>query len=205
MKKIRFFLDPISGIKPWLNKMSDQGYRLVEVNNFIYEFEESKIKHYYETQFIGNNSFRDNNKYIEMLKDAGKNIFRAPINQGNITLGKLRFRPLAEGDGKFANTFMDYNKEILIVESTTKEELLTDYVSLASQYKKNRNGYLQGLIILVILLLFAIKKLMDNAGSKEIIAFTIVSLVFIWILSITVKNHRNYKKYDNLSKIQEGQ
>lgn len=100
---------------------------------------------------------------------------------------------------------MDYNKEILIVESTTKEELLTDYVSLASQYKKNRNGYLQGLIILVILLLFAIKKLMDNAGSKEIIAFTIVSLVFIWILSITVKNHRNYKKYDNLSKIQEGQ
>lgn len=75
--------------------MSDQGYRLVEVNNFIYEFEESKIKHYYETQFIGNNSFRDNNKYIEMLKDAGKNIFRAPINQGNITLGKLRFRPLA--------------------------------------------------------------------------------------------------------------
>lgn len=205
MKKIRFFLDPISEIKPWLNKMSDQGYRLVEVNNFIYEFEESKIKYYYETQFIGNNSFRDNNKYIEMLKDAGKNIFRAPINQGNITLGKLRFRPLAEGDSKFANTFMDYNKEILIVESTTKEELLTDYVSLASQYKKNRNGYLQGLIILVILLLFAIKKLMDNAGSKEIIAFTIVSLVFIWILSITVKNHRNYKKYDNLSKIQEGQ
>ena len=31
MIKIKFFIDPVSQLEPWLNKVSNEGYRLVSV------------------------------------------------------------------------------------------------------------------------------------------------------------------------------
>ncbi|MDO4661538.1 MAG: DUF2812 domain-containing protein [Tissierellia bacterium] len=199
MRKIKFFKDPISDIKTWLNDMSDIGYRLVGVRNFIYDFEKSDKKYYYETQFIGYDPTKENNEYIDMLNQSGKKVYRAPINQGNVNLIKFRLRPLAKGDAKFANTFGGYNKEILIVESEKEEELFTDYSDISIQYKKNRDSYLQGLVVFAIFLIISMLDILNI----HIIAIVIMSIIFIWLLYLTLKNHQNYIKYNKLSKISE--
>ena len=58
MRKIKFFMEPVTQIKPWLNAMASQGYRLINVKNFIYEFEKTDKKYYYDTQYIGNDSVK---------------------------------------------------------------------------------------------------------------------------------------------------
>lgn len=37
------FLDPISELEVWLNKMAKKGYRLKTINNFIYDFEKTDM------------------------------------------------------------------------------------------------------------------------------------------------------------------
>ena len=76
MKKIRFFLDPISELEVWLNKMAKKGYRLKTINNFIYDFEKTDKDYSYSTQFIGTNSSKENNGYIQMLKENGTRVYR---------------------------------------------------------------------------------------------------------------------------------
>lgn len=199
MKKVKLFKDPISDIKVWLNHMADQGYRLVGVKNFIYNFERSNKRYYYETQFIGNNPTGENKDYVAMLKESGKKIYRAPINQANLTLIKFRLRPLAHGSGKFANKLGDYNKEILIVESEEEEELLTNYADLASQYKENRNGYLQGFLLLAVLVTIGL----FNINDIHMVLMVVAIVFLLWLLYLTVKNHENYIKYKEMSNISE--
>lgn len=74
----------------------------------------------------------------------GSRVYRAPLNQGNSAFGKFRLRLYAHGDGKIANSFQRYNKEILVVENDGKEpqKLLTNKSDLAEQYKYIRGAYL---------------------------------------------------------------
>lgn len=69
MLKVKMFTDPINQMKPWLNKMSEQGYRLVSVNVSFYRFEKSDRKYFYDTQFIGLNPAKDNQRYIDMIQE----------------------------------------------------------------------------------------------------------------------------------------
>ncbi|MGX7107974.1 DUF2812 domain-containing protein [Facklamia miroungae] len=203
MRKIKFFADPIKDIKIWLNQMSEKGYKLVALHHCIYDFEKTNQRYYYETQYIGGNAYEANQKYISMLKESNKELYRTPINQGNLTPFKFRLRPFAEGSGKFANTFMDYNKEILIIGSLEKEELFTDYSDIAIQYKKSRNAYLQGVIMLLILFAMSIKKIIENNGWSEITLAIIAGLFLVYFSYITFKNHQKYKDYLSCSLTQE--
>ncbi|MFK8197722.1 DUF2812 domain-containing protein [Aerococcaceae bacterium zg-1292] len=81
-------------MKVWLNNMSNQGYRLIGVNLFMYEFVKSDKQYFYGTQFIGNNSYQENLDYLRLLHESDKKVFRAPINLGNLAIGKFRLRPL---------------------------------------------------------------------------------------------------------------
>lgn len=69
----------------------------------------------YSVQFIGYDSNKKNKEYIDMLEDSGFKTFRAPLNQLNFSIGKVRLRPLASSGAKVATTFDNFNKEILIV------------------------------------------------------------------------------------------
>ncbi len=198
MKKIRFFLDPISDLEVWLNKMAKKGYRLKTINNFVYDFEKTDKDYAYSTQFIGANSSKGNNDYIRMLKENGTRVYRAPLNQGNIAFGKFRLRPYAHGDGKIANSFQGYNKEILVVENDRKEvqKLLTNKSDLAEQYKNIRNAYLQGFVLLFALLLFSAYKLYEsNFEVSKIVLSGITGLVTLIIATILFKAQKNYNKY----------
>lgn len=198
MKKIRFFLDPISELEVWLNKMGKKGYRLKTINNFIYDFEKTDKDYSYSTQFIGTNSSKENNGYKQMLKENGARVYRAPLNQGNIAFGKFRLRLYAHGDGKIANSFQGYNKEILVVENDGKEpqKLLTNKSDLAEQYKDIRNAYLQGFIMLFTLFALCVYKLYDsNFEVSKIVLSGLIGLVTLIIAMILFKAQKNYNKY----------
>lgn len=206
MKKIRFFLDPINDLEIWLNKMSKKGYRLKSINNFIYDFEKTDKDFTYSSQFIGANSSKENNDYIQMLKENGTRVYRAPLNQGNIAFGKFRLRPYAHGDGKIANSFQGYNKEILVVENDGKEpqKLLTNKSDLAEQYKNIKNAYLQGFLMILALFVFSLYKVYESDFEVSKIVFSsIAALVTLIIAMILFKSQKNYNKYKNESDLME--
>lgn len=201
MKKIKFFLDPISNLETWLNGMAEKGYRLKSIRNFIYEFERTENDYRYLTQFIGVNSSKENKDYIQMLKENGTRIYRAPLNQGNIAFGKVRLRPYAHGDGKIANSFQGYNKEILVVENYGKElgSLLTNKSDLADYYKNVRNAYV--LPFIIILALFGYLLYRNKFDQVQIAYILIVGLVILIISAILYKMQKNYKKYKKESEL----
>lgn len=204
MKKIKFFVDPINDLEAWLNKIARKGYRLKSINNFVYDFEKTNRDYAYSTQFIGANSSTENNEYIQMLKENGTRVYRAPLNQGNIAFGKFRLRPYAHGDGKFANSFQGYNKEILVVENngTEPQRLLTDKSDLAEQYKNIRNAYLQGFLMIFALFVFSAYKLCESDfETVNIVLSGIVALVTLIIAIILLKAHKNYKNYKRESNL----
>lgn len=196
MKKIKFFLDPINDLELWLNNIAQKGYRLKSVYNFIYDFEKTNKDYSYSVQFIGLNPSYENKKYIEMLKENGARIYKAPLNQGSIAFFKFRFRPYAYGDAKIANSFEGYNKEILIVENLGEEiqKLLTSKSDLKNYYKNIRNTYLYGFIVMLVLFLLSIYNLYTN--NFEIVKFiqSIISLLVLIINSkILFKSQKNIK------------
>lgn len=204
MKKIKFFLDPINDLEAWLNKIAKKGYRLKAVNNFVYDFEKTDKDYVYSTQFIGANSTAENNRYMQMLKENGTRVYRAPLNQGNIAFGKFKLRPYADGDGKIANTFQGYNKEILVVENVGRapQKLLTNKSDLAEQYQNIRNAYFQGFVCIFTLLAYSLYKLYENNFEPyRIVQSGVAGLVTLVIATILYKAHKNYKKYKQESEL----
>lgn len=198
MYKFKIFFEPVGQIKIWLNKMSQKGYRLTSVHNCFYKFEKSDEKYFYDSQFIGNNTTKENEKYIDFIKEGGFKTFRAPINQLNFNFGKIRVRPYAKKGGKISTSFGNYNKEILIVESKEKfpETLLTDKKEILEQYKAIRNVYFYGAFVISCLLLYNIYLLIVNNYNVINIIFSIL-LTFIvgFLLYVAIKYNNNYKKY----------
>ena len=96
--------------------MAQKGYRLVRVGKMLYEFESCIPEQYqYAVEFVADKSKKDSQGYKEFLEGCGYKVFYKNINV-SYSIGKVRFRPWAEGSGKFATNSTTYNKELLIVE-----------------------------------------------------------------------------------------
>ena len=116
MKKYRYFGGFLTSQEKWLNKMAQKGYRLVKVGKLLYEFESCTPGQYqYAVEFVADKSKKDSQGYKEFLEGCGYKVFYKNINL-NYSIGKVRFRPWAEGSGKFATNSTTYNKELFIVE-----------------------------------------------------------------------------------------
>ena len=116
MKKYRYFGGFLTSQEKWLNKMAQKGYRLVRVGKLLYEFESCTPGQYsYAVEFVADKSKKDSQGYKEFLEGCGYKVFYKNINL-NYSIGKVRFRPWAEGSGKFATNSTTYNKELFIVE-----------------------------------------------------------------------------------------
>ena len=139
-----------------------------------------------------------------MLKENGTRVYGAPLNQGNIAFGKFKLRPYADGDGKIANTFQGYNKEILVVENVGRapQKLLTNKSDLAEQYQNIRNAYFQGFVCIFALLAYSLYKLYENNFEPyRIVQSGVAGLVTLVIATILYKAHKNYKKYKQESEL----
>jgi hypothetical protein len=82
----------------------------------------------------------------------GYRVFVKNVNL-NWSVGKMRFRPWADGAGKAAASPGAYNKELLIVEKKNDGkpfELHTDMRDLTVHFKTVRNSYLYVAVISIV-------------------------------------------------------
>lgn len=115
-KCYRYFGGLLQKQEKWLNKMAEQGYRLISVDKMLYEFEECNPGHVeYRVEYVGSKAKNDSQEYFQFLEDMGYKVFFKNINL-NYSVGKVRYRPWAEKGGRIATDNTTFNKELLIVE-----------------------------------------------------------------------------------------
>lgn len=177
MWRFKIFLDPINQLETWINTQAQAGYQLTQVAWCFYKFEKSTTPHSYSVQYLGCNPPKDNRNYLRLLAEANIKTFRAPLNQGNLTFLKFRFRPFAKGTAKFANSFQDYNRELIIVENTTTKPvpILTIPQDLEKIYYDIRNTYLWGANVTILLTLLAVWTIVHNLNTNPI--FSTIALM----------------------------
>lgn len=198
MKKIKIFLNPIDQIPKWLNNLARKGYRLKSVNNFVYNFEKTNAKFKYFVEFIGHNPNSYNLDYINRLNNSGHKCFRVPLNQMNISYGKIKFRPLARNGAKISTSFDNYNKEFLIIEFKDNEKInsIISNNDIAVSYKQTRNAYIQGAIIIALLIaMFFYKTYTQNNNNWIILLGGILTILLVLMIFLVIKNHIMYNHY----------
>lgn len=177
-KVIRFFGGLILTQQKWLNKMAQQGYRLVSPGKLIYEFEECEPdKYQYCVDFVAEKSSAELAKYKAFLSEMGYDVFSKNINL-NWSLGKVTFRPYGKGLGMLATSPGTYNKELLIVGKLNDGKEFELHTSISDRmlfYKKQRDACLTIFALAIIMLI-------NNAvrfGNINIIAliFAVLSAV----------------------------
>ncbi len=210
MKKFRIFLNPIESREKWLNRMGDKGYKLNSISGMgtVYEFVETDCKYEYKAQYIGYMSNDERLEYESFLKDANYDFWNLQINLGQVSIGRVKFRPYARGTGKLATSAGMINREILIVEKLATDgefRLFTDVESSIADLKMRRRTYIY---LLSMITFFAAFGMFFNnqkpifkwtwksyEGISSPIAISIIillaaiySLYFIVMLSFEIKN-----------------
>lgn len=147
MKKtvIRYFFDFTDKQERWLNEMAKQGFRLVNCGKMTYTFEQCAPGEYqYCVEFAGEKSYSGQKDYKSFFEGLGYRVLCKNINL-NWSVGKVRYRPWAEGTGKFASSPGALNRELLIVEKKNDGkpfELHTDTEDATIFFKNLRNVYI---------------------------------------------------------------
>ncbi len=136
-KFYRFYGGLITAQARWLNRMSENGLRLVRAETLLYEFEECEPgKYQYQVEFIGQKSMEGAKEYHDFLENMGYRVFFKNINL-NYSAGKAVWRPWADKGGRIATSSTTFNRELLIVE---KENDKTPF-SLHTTLEDQRNYY----------------------------------------------------------------
>ena len=153
-KYYRFYGGLISFQENWLNKMAENGYRLIRAERLLYEFEECRPGQYqYRVEFVGHKSRENADDYARFLEDCGCRTFFKNINL-NWNVGKVEARPWAEPGGRIASNSTTFNRELLIVEKENDGkpfELHTTYEDKQNYYKSMRRPWIFLFIVLAVL------------------------------------------------------
>ena len=142
--KRRYFAGFMGSQTRWLNKMADNGYRLVETGKLKYVFEKCESgKYIYTVEYVGDRSLEEEEKYKSFLEDLGYRVFYKNMHL-DYSLNKLVIRPWAGKGGRISTTRSTYNKELLIVEKendgrpfelhTEKEDRIKYYRGMIKPY-----------------------------------------------------------------------
>ena len=164
----RYFFDFVEGQEKWLNHMAAKGYRLVRCGKVRYDFERCRPGEYeYAVDFVGDKPWTKINDYKSFLESLGYRTFSKNANW-NLNLVKARWRPWAKGMGQLATSPGGFNKELLIVEKQRDGKpfhLHTDTGDLLNSYRTLRNAYLWGTFPLLVLVVLAVAKLLQDANQ----------------------------------------
>lgn len=127
-KRFRIFMNPIEGQEKWLNDNAAEGLKLIKVGRFFYEFKKCSPGQYqYAVDYIGNLSNKQRKEYGEFLNEVKIGYYEKPLNLGQYSLGRVKYRPYANQGGKLATSRGMINKELLILERENNEEPFTVY------------------------------------------------------------------------------
>ncbi len=149
-KLYRYFGGLIQARQNWLNKMAEQGYRLIAVDKMLFEFEEcppGSVQ--YQVEYIGSKSQNSAKDYFNFLEDMGYKVFFKNINL-NYSIGKVRYRPWAEKGGCVATNSTTFNRELLIVEKEVDGkpfELHTSFEDKIQYYERLRKPYFTFIVL----------------------------------------------------------
>ncbi len=135
MRVFKLFLDPFEERERWLNEKAREGYRLVDIGGLstLYTFEPSDTVYSYGVQYIGHMSNRERLDYESYLLDAGYRFWNVAINLGQVSIGRVKWRPHSEGSGQIATSSGMINREILVIESKGIGDPLKVFTTIDSQ------------------------------------------------------------------------
>jgi len=141
----RFFGALLTAQSNWLNKMSENGYRLIRAGKLLYEFEPCTPGQYqYQVEFVADKSKDHAEDYVHFLEDIGYRVLYKNINL-NYSVGIIRWRPWAERGGMISTGKTTFNRELLIVEKINDGkpfELHTTYEDRARYCRRLQKPWL---------------------------------------------------------------
>ena len=204
MKKLKFFLDPISQVAPWLNKWESIGYILANVDKYSYIFKEEDSDVMYEVLYVGDYKIKELEGYKKYLRSQNKRYFHLPLDQGGLITGDLGFlRPFTKQAEKLESTFSTKNRELLIIESpkSKPENPENNYEHLSKEYESISKKYFATLLF-VVLGAFLVLRSIYKDGFRLIaaIALILLAIFFFDYLVLVIFSNKNAEKYRKISK-----
>ncbi len=177
VNKYRYFGGFLNRQENFLNKMASKGYRLIKVGKLKYTFEKTLDKSYqYAVDFVADKNHQQSRDYKSFLEDMGYKVFYKNLNL-DLSLFKVKLRPMSNKGGKLAHSGTTYNKELIIVEKLTNSsefKLHTTREDKLNYYKTLRNFKLTPLILSTGLFAYI---LYDGIGLSLIMLLAI--LIFV--------------------------
>ena len=179
----KFFWLFLTSQEQWLNKMSDEGWRLVGTTVSGYEFEEcEKGKYRYKAVYIANCSKESAEEYVRALEACGYRVWFKNANL-NYSAGKAEYRPCAEEGGRIATEQTTLHKELLIIEKENDGTAFSLCATFEQRYEAYSRLRLWGIIGLIVMLVLAI-------AGKSIMWGILAVLPLVW----TVLFHSEIRK-----------
>lgn len=177
-KYYRFFGGFLDTQENWLNRMAQEGYRLVKTGGMTYDFEKCQPGEYqYAVEFLAQQSYKSEKEYRHFLEEIGYKVFYKNANL-NFSVGKVKWRPYGRGMGQISTNPGSYNKELFIVEKKNDGkpfELHTTNFDKAKYYKPLRNAWLT---ICIMIFSFAVWQYIDKTViSSEVIVYSTLGLL----------------------------
>ena len=173
IRKFKIFLNPIEGQEKWLNERVSEGLRLSKVGKLFYEFKRCKPDQYqYAVDYIGNKSNAERKDYENFLEDIEITYYEKPINLGQFSIGRVKYRPYANAGGKLATSSGMINRELLILEKENNGKPFNIYNNIEDKIlalKERRKPHIY-LSVFIIIMGFYI-----NLIEKPLIDFSLWS------------------------------
>lgn len=171
IRKFRIFLNPIEGQEKWLNERVAEGLKLSKVGKFFYEFKKCKPDQYqYAVDYIGNKSNAERKDYENFLEDIEISYYEKPINLGQFSIGRVKYRPYANEDGKLATSVGMINRELLILEKENNGKPFNIYNNVEDKIlalKERRKPHIYLSVFMIIMGLYM------NLIGKPLIEFSL--------------------------------
>lgn len=174
VRKFRVFLNPIEGQEMWLNRQSQLGWKLSKARRLFYEFEQCHPGEYqYVVDYIGNKSNSERLQYESFLKEMNITYYEKPINIGQLSIGRIKYRPYGTKKGKFATSKGMLNRELVILGKRNDGkpfELYTSKEDKIQSLKERRKPHLYLLIFTLLMAMYI------RFSGKPLISYTLFGM-----------------------------
>ncbi len=119
IRKYKIFFSVLEEQESWLNRMAEQGYRLVKTSFLTYTFEACKPSEYiYRVEVIYDKTRKQQKDYQIFLKNLGIRTITKNYGTGQLAFGKAKLSAF----GKIRTSPGAVNKELLILEKKNNGE-----------------------------------------------------------------------------------
>ena len=191
-KVYRFYFMFLERQEKFLNRMANEGWRLVKTSSLSYEFAPCSPGEYkYKVVFIGEKSYQANQNYRAFFEDMEYDVFAKNANL-NYSVGKVRWRPYGERGGQAATSPGSYNKEIMIVgkkHDNKKFEIFSENVDLANYYRSILHALSSVFVLIASLFMYAVFTKTPNIPLIIMGVSALVGLLYLIVKYMKIVHH----------------